>query len=218
MGSPFCSAYHNYITSVVSTANVVAISITYRLAPEHHIPAAYEDSSTALKWVFSHSHGLGPESWLNDFADFDRLFLAGDSAGGNIVYNMSIDGINIHGGKKIRGICLIHPYFGRRISGVDRCWAFVYPDNSGFEDYRINPKVGLKMWRLACDKILVCLAEKDEMRERGLFFCECLRESEWVGDLEVWESEGEEHVFHLFKPECEKSLALLARLGSFFNG
>ncbi|KAH7575225.1 hypothetical protein ACOSQ2_005596 [Xanthoceras sorbifolium] len=224
MGSPFCSTYHSYVSSVVSTANVVAVSVDYRLAPENYVPAAYEDCWAALKWVASHSHGggAGPEPWLNNFADFDRVFLAGDSAGGNIVHNMAVQaGSEGLDGVKLSGICLVHPYFGRKNGGVDKCWVFVCPDTSGFDDPRINPAVvGSRMSSLGLgctSRVLVCLAEKDNLRERGLFYCESLRESGWGGDLKIVETEGEDHVFHLFKPNSDKSVALMAQLSSFIN-
>ncbi|GAA0144187.1 deacetylase [Lithospermum erythrorhizon] len=51
--SPFCALYHNYLTSLVSKANVVALSVDYRLAPEYLLPAAYEDSWDAHAMVLN---------------------------------------------------------------------------------------------------------------------------------------------------------------------
>ncbi|GER56654.1 alpha/beta-Hydrolases superfamily protein [Striga asiatica] len=51
--SAFSPTYHNHLNSLVSKANVVGVSVNYRLAPEHPLPAAYQDSWHALKWVFS---------------------------------------------------------------------------------------------------------------------------------------------------------------------
>ncbi|KAK4849892.1 hypothetical protein QYF36_001844 [Acer negundo] len=86
--------YHNYGNALVAEANVIAVSVNYMKAPEHPIPAAYEDSWAALKWVASHSSnnsgGGGPESWLNHHADFVRVFLAGDIAGANITHNIAM--------------------------------------------------------------------------------------------------------------------------------
>lgn len=48
MGSPFSPVSHNYLTEVVKASNCLAVSVQYRLAPEHPIPAAYEDSWSAM--------------------------------------------------------------------------------------------------------------------------------------------------------------------------
>ncbi|GAV57734.1 Abhydrolase_3 domain-containing protein [Cephalotus follicularis] len=57
----FSPTYHNYLNTLVAAANIVAISVDYRRAPEHAVPIAYDDSWTALKCVASHSNGSGNE-------------------------------------------------------------------------------------------------------------------------------------------------------------
>ncbi len=49
--------------------NCVVISAAYRLAPEHRFPAAVEDAWTVTEWATSRH---------------DRVFVGGDSAGGNL--------------------------------------------------------------------------------------------------------------------------------------
>ena len=53
-----------------------AITVDYRLAPEHPYPAAIEDAWAATLWVAGHAHEIG--------ADTSRMAVAGDSAGGTI--------------------------------------------------------------------------------------------------------------------------------------
>jgi acetyl esterase len=57
-------------------ANAVVVSVDYRLAPEHHFPAAVDDAYAALQWVAGHVDDYG--------ADASRVAVAGDSAGGNL--------------------------------------------------------------------------------------------------------------------------------------
>ena len=75
---------------LASEANVVVISVDYRLAPEHALPGAYEDSWAAMQWISAHSNGQGPEPWLNQYADFRRIFMAGESAGVNIAHYVAV--------------------------------------------------------------------------------------------------------------------------------
>ena len=235
--SPYCSIYHNYLTSLVLEADIIAVSVAYRLAPENPVPAAYEDSWAALQWVVSHCNGQGSEPWLKDHADFQRVFLAGDSAGGNISHNLAVQaGVEGLGGVKLQGICVVHPYFGRKSEddvgkvddnasggrpdvrpGVDNWWLYACPTTSGFNDPRYNPAADERLWRLGCSKVLVCVAEKDALRERGWFYYETLGKSGWSGEVEIMETEGEGHVFHLFKPSCERAVTLMKRIVSFIN-
>lgn len=85
--SAFSPLYHNYLNSLVAEANVAAVSVEYRLAPEHPLPIAYDDCWSALEWV---SDGGVGEPWLRDHADLRRVFLAGDSAGGNITHHIAL--------------------------------------------------------------------------------------------------------------------------------
>ncbi|KAL3580538.1 hypothetical protein D5086_018373 [Populus alba] len=182
VGSPFCATYHNYVTSLVTAASVVAVSIDYRLAPEYLVPTCHEDSWVALKWVASHSNGEGPEEWIRDCAHFGQVFLAGDSGGANIAHDLAARaGIENLNGVKLTGLCLVHPYFGSKDS-VDESWIFVSPTTSGLDDFRYNPAADSRMASLGCTRVLICLAEKDVLRQRGLFYYETLRKSGWGGE------------------------------------
>lgn len=55
----------------------LVFNISYRLAPKHRFPAALEDVCQALAWVKDNASLYG--------GDLDRLILAGESAGANLV-------------------------------------------------------------------------------------------------------------------------------------
>ncbi|ONH91532.1 hypothetical protein PRUPE_8G121700 [Prunus persica] len=236
-GGGFCiessssPAYHSYVNTLVSEANVVAVSVDFRLAPEHPLPAAYNDSWAAIKWVASHFDGNGSEDWLNRFADFQRVFFAGDSAGANITHNMAVKlGCERLVGVKLVGIVLVHPYFwGTEPVGDELTtpaaardymvgvWRFACPSTSGSDDPLINPAKDQKLGKLGCEKVLVCVAEKDVLKDRGWHYSEILKKSGWNGAVEVIEAKGEGHVFHLFNPICDNAVALEKKIVSFLN-
>ena len=56
-------------------ADVVVVSVDYRLAPEHPWPAAVDDALASVRWVAEHRADLGGN---------DVLAVGGDSAGGNL--------------------------------------------------------------------------------------------------------------------------------------
>ncbi|KAG2567829.1 tuliposide A-converting enzyme 1, chloroplastic-like [Panicum virgatum] len=211
--SAFNAIIHGYLNSLAARARAVVVSVEYRLAPEHPIPAAYEDSWRALGWVASHASGAGEEAWLADHADFSRLSLAGESAGANIAHHMAMRGgaEGLPGGARISGVVLVHPYFlsdakvpseesnPAMADNLARMWRVVSPATTGLDDPWINPlAVGAPaLGGLACGRVLVCLAEEDVLRDRGRAYCEGLRASGWAGELEVVEAAGQGHCFHL---------------------
>ncbi|EEC78458.1 hypothetical protein OsI_18325 [Oryza sativa Indica Group] len=78
-------AYHRCFNDLAIAYPAVVVSVDYRLAPEHPFPAAYEDSATALAWVLSTA-----DPWLATHGDLSRVFLANDSAGGNICHHLAM--------------------------------------------------------------------------------------------------------------------------------
>lgn len=246
-GGAFCISsvsdpvYHNSINMLVAEANIIVVSVDYRRAPEHPLPAAYEDAWLALRWVASHSEqGVDQvqdhqEAWLKNHVDFERVFLAGDSAGANISHHMALrlKESNPTPKLKIVGIALINPYFwGQEPIGseaedpvrkamVDKWWMYVCPSEKGNDDPLINPFAEGNSSRtlagLRCEKVLVILSEKDILRDRGRLYYDNLVKSSWKGEAEIMETEAEDHVFHIFNPHSEKAKSLIKRLASFIN-
>ncbi|KAF5740697.1 hypothetical protein HS088_TW11G00774 [Tripterygium wilfordii] len=226
--------YHDSLNKIVAEANILLVSIDYRLAPENPLPVAYEDSWAALQWVASHVDGEGGgENWINDYADLGKLFLAGDSAGANISHHLGlkIKGSDLDAKLKIRGIIMIHPYFWGQVpigkeatdhfrkSMVDNWWSLVCPSEKENDDPLINPFVdgSPSLAGLACDRVLLFVAENDILRDRGWLYYEKLKKSGWEGKVEIVETEGVDHVFHILDPSCEKVETLFKGLSSFIN-
>lgn len=226
--SAFSPAYHNHLNQLVSQANIVVVSVDYRLAPEHPLPIPYFDSWFATAWVVSHSSGNGQEPWLNEHVDFGRVFLGGDSAGGNITHNLAMGAEKLD--VKIKGICLNHPMFfgsdatvhGKVINPqtkefMEKLWMFIYPAASGIDDAKLNPNNVPDLENLRCERVLLLVAEFDFMKEWQLRYYDLLGKSGWKGKLEIMESKGEGHSFYFFDPASENALAVFNKMASFIN-
>lgn len=230
-GGAFClyssatPAYHTFVNSLVSKTDVIVVSVNYRLATENLLPIAYEDAWVAIMWVF----GFKPDIWLSKYGDIGQVFIAGDSAGGNIVHQMVLRAEQIK--IKFEGMILIDPYFwGEKpiecesTDVIDRefmreLWEVVNIPGVGNDDERINPmaKNAPSLRHVACKRALICIASEDLLVERGRLYFNTLRECGWEGDVDLFESEGEGHDFHLDKPNSEHALELMDRLVSFLD-
>ncbi|KAK4476551.1 hypothetical protein RD792_015707 [Penstemon davidsonii] len=81
-------------SNCVVTAHIPAFiaSVDYRLAPEHRLPAAYNDGMDAVVWA--KTQALSSSSSL-EHVDFSRVFLMGTSCGGNIVYHVGLRALDL---------------------------------------------------------------------------------------------------------------------------
>ncbi|PKA55465.1 putative carboxylesterase 13 [Apostasia shenzhenica] len=223
--SAFSDTYHPHLTALAARARLLVVSVDYRLAPEHPLPAAYDDCWAAVQWAASSG-----DPWIADHADSGRIFVAGDSAGGNIAHRVAMwAGV---AGLLLDGMAAVHPYFwGSQAVGeegreegwrawMDDLWRAVSGGRKGLDDAWINPAAEREVAaRLGCRRALVCVAEEDPMRERGRAYYEMLKGSRWAGEVELVETKGEGHVFHLERDASgEKAEQLTAKLVEFFAG
>ncbi|CAN6210946.1 unnamed protein product [Urochloa humidicola] len=220
--------YHGYVASLAAAAGVLTcVSVEYRLAPEHPVPAAYDDAWAALRWAAS-----ARDEWIAEHGDAARLFLAGDSAGGNMVHNILVrlDSLPHPAAPRIEGAILLHPWFGGNalVEGEDatrakemaRIWEFACPGAAGgADDPRMNPMApgAPALESLRCERMLVCAGEKDWAAARDRAYYAAVAASAWPGRTAWLESEGEGHVFFLEKPECTKARELMDRVVTFIH-
>ncbi|GKC75240.1 probable carboxylesterase 8 [Tanacetum coccineum] len=114
------SFIHLTCSDISAHSPAIIVSLEYRLAPEHRLPAAYDDGLDALRWVRDQALRLkidGCDEWLSEFADFSKVYLMGTSAGGNLTYNAGLRALDVDlDPVEIRGLIMDQPFFG----GVER--------------------------------------------------------------------------------------------------
>ncbi|KAK4280446.1 hypothetical protein QN277_012071 [Acacia crassicarpa] len=109
------SMFHDFCVNMTGAVQAIVVSLEYRLAPEHRLPAAYDDAMEALHWIKTNQ-----DDWLKEYADYSSCYLMGSSSGANIVYHTAL---RVAAGSesceplKIRGLILVQPFVG----GMERC-------------------------------------------------------------------------------------------------
>ncbi|GMJ15866.1 carboxyesterase 17 [Hibiscus trionum] len=229
IGSTSWLGYHHFLGDFSIVSQSIVLSIDYRLAPENRLPIAYDDCYSSLEWLCNQ---VTNEPWLKQ-ADLSRVFLSGDSAGGNIVHQVAIKAMrNKTLRVKIRGLLLIHPYFGsekrtekERADGAagyvamnDMFWRLSIPVCSN-RDYHgcnfENQDVSEAEWR-EFPAVAVYVAGLDFLKERGVMYAEFLQRKE-VKMVKLVETENESHVFHVFHPKSEATLLLQRQMSEFMK-
>ncbi|KAG8375785.1 hypothetical protein BUALT_Bualt10G0136500 [Buddleja alternifolia] len=179
IGSTTWLGYHVFLGDLSATAKAIVLSVDYRLAPENKLPIAYEDCYTALEWLSSNA--ASSEPWLKQ-ADLSRVFLSGDSAGGNIAHQLSLpDGSD------------------RDFHGCN------FEENETEMEWSVFPAV------------LVFVAGKDFLKERGVMYSEFLKRK-GVKGVSLVEADGESHVYHVWNPESEATRLLQKQITGFIRG
>jgi acetyl esterase/lipase len=101
---------------------IMAVSVEYRLAPEHHYPAAIEDCYVGLRWVADHAEELG--------VDAASLGIGGASAGGGLAAALALL-MRDRGGPRIQSQLLIYPMLDDRQTTPSSRWEVpIWPPSS----------------------------------------------------------------------------------------
>ncbi|XP_023750063.1 probable carboxylesterase 6 [Lactuca sativa] len=228
IGSTTWLGYHHFLGDLSAATKSIVLSVDYRLAPENRLPIAYEDSYASLVWLYKQKPS---DSWLQD-ADLSRVFLSGDSAGGNIAHQVAIRAIrDTQCPVRVSGILSIHPYFGSEkrteletkvesaddVKSNDMFWSLSVPKGSNRDYDGCNLEkmvVSMSEWNRFPD-VLVFVAEFDFLKERGVEYAEFLK-GKGV-KVELIETKDEKHVFHVFRPDSEETKLLQSQMNEFIH-
>ncbi|CAL5184997.1 unnamed protein product [Lathyrus oleraceus] len=147
--SPSSIPYHFLCRLFCRSFPAIIVSVNYRLTPEHRFPSQYEDGLEILKFLDNNSDILGKS------ADITKCFLAGDSAGGNLIHHVAVR-ISLERFRvlKVIGMVSMQPFFGGeerteseiRLKGVPVCsmdktdwyWKMFLPDGSNRDHQSSN--------------------------------------------------------------------------------
>ncbi|GMI73587.1 hypothetical protein like AT2G45610 [Hibiscus trionum] len=104
---------HQPCSTIASEIPAIVVAVEHRLAPEHRLPAPYEDAVDSILWVKKQVSNPDGERWLRDYGDFTRCYLGGRGSGGNIAFHAALKAMD-HDIKplNINGVFLNQPMFG----------------------------------------------------------------------------------------------------------
>ena len=173
--------------------DVPVVAVDYRLAPEFPFPAAFEDALAAARWIASGATGRVPTG----------LFLAGDSAGGNLAAAVTVALRDEPAVVPVIGQWLIYPAADPKVK---------YPSYDEFADGHLLEKASMDWfeecyagpdgdWRYSpllkgaagLPPTFVMTASLDPIRDQGrAFAAACV-----AAGVETiyWEAEGTVHGF-----------------------
>jgi acetyl esterase len=178
--------HDNTCRSLANGADVVVVSVDYRLAPENPYPAGLDDCLAAVRWVVDNAGSLG--------VDASRLAIGGDSAGGNLA---ALAAMRLRDtGPAIAFQLLVYPatdlamtcpsidengegyfltkeamiWFGRNyLCGTDGV------PRAELADPRVSPHYVERDALVGLPPAFVITAEYDPLRDEGELYCEALR-------------------------------------------
>jgi len=92
--------YHSVISRLAKEADVVLVSVEYRLAPKYTFPAQFHDCYAVVKTLLATGDKYG--------IDASRLVVSGDSAGGNLAAAVALK-LRDEGKQQLAAQILIYP-------------------------------------------------------------------------------------------------------------
>lgn len=235
-GGGFCIShpswlmYHHFYARLACALPAVVVAVELPLAPERRMPAQIDTGVAALGRLRSIS--LSEAGALDDpaaellrsTADFSRVFLIGDSSGGNLVHLVAArvgeDGAGNWAPLRVAGGIPIHPGFVRAtrskselesrpdsvfftLDMLDKFLALALPEGAT-KDHPYTCPMGPHappLESVPLPPMLVAVGENDLIRDTNLEYCDALRDA--GKEVEVLINRGMSHSFYLNKYAVE---------------
>ena len=243
IGSPSWANVHAFCLRLAADTGAVVLSAGYRLAPEHRLPAAVDDGAAFMRWLRAQSSASAnaaeadADAWLTEAADFRRVFVTGDSAGGTIAHHLAVragsgSSAAEPGLVTVRGYVLFMPFFGgvrRTVSEaecpeealnldlVDRFWRLSLPAGATRDHPAANPfgPDSPDLGSVDFPPVLVVVGGLDLIRDRTVDYAERL--AAMGKPVEVAEFAGKPHGFYLHEPGSEATGELIGLVSRFLH-
>jgi len=220
--------YHHFYARLACAVPAVVVAVELPLAPERRLPAHIDTGVAALRRL--RSIALSEDNsalddpaaaLLREAADVSRVFLIGDSSGGNLVHLVAARvGQEADAGTwaplRLAGGIPIHPGFVRAtrsrseletkadsvfftLDMLDKFLALALPEGAT-KDHPFTCPMGAQappLESVPLPPLLVSVAENDLIRDTNLEYCNALRAA--GKEVEVLINHGMSHSFYLNK-------------------
>ncbi|KAA8516848.1 hypothetical protein F0562_017334 [Nyssa sinensis] len=199
--------------------HALVVTPDYRLAPKHKLPAAIDDAHNALKWLKEEALSENTDMWLHDGVDFDRVFILGDSFGGNMAHHLVVrlgTSSKELAPIRVRGYVLLAPFFGGIVK--TKFWRLSIPDGATLDHPFVNPfgPLSPRLKWVALDLILVVVGGGEILKDRVENYARRLKE---MGKkIEYVEFEGKQHGFFTDHSFSEEAKVLMQIIKGFMFG
>jgi acetyl esterase/lipase len=249
LGSCTWGNVHAFCLRLAADAGAVVLSAGYRLAPEHRLPAALDDGAGFMRWLREQSENAAGEAsddaWLAEAADFGRVFVTGDSAGGTIAHHLAVRAGSAAAAElgetagdpaafKVRGYVLLMPFFGGvqrtpseaecpeeafpNLDLVDRFWRLSLPAGATRDHPAANPfgPDSPDLSSVDLRPVLVIAGGLDLTHDRTVNYAERL--AAMGKAVELADLAGKAHGFYLHEPGSEATGELIRAVARFVHG
>jgi acetyl esterase/lipase len=198
----------------VDQFDAVAVSVEYRLAPEHPDPAPIDDCYAGLLWMAANADELG--------FDPDKLIIAGASAGGGLAAGVALKARD-EAGPKLAAQVLIYPMLDDRnetvsshqINGVgvwdrgsnDTGWDAYLGDRRRTDKVSIYAAPSRATDLSNLPPAFIDVGSAEVFRDEDVAYASQIWADGGICELHVWP--GGFHAFDMLAPQAKVSLSMI---------